>query len=289
MIGFVGTGVMGEPICRHLAQKSRQQVCAYDLEDAPLERLAEHGVRSAESVRDVAERSEIVFLSLPSRSPVQKVCVGAGGLLTHLRPGACVIDLSTVPVAFTRDLYARFSARGIQFLDAPVARTRAAAEAGTLSVMVGGTEKTFNRMKPLLACFATDVTHCGGPGTGQAMKLINNLVLFENVVAVAEGLALARHTGLKPELVFETLAKGSADSFALRHHGMKAMLPEEFPERAFSVEYAMKDLRYALELAREEGLELTSAMNARVLLKRAADAGFRHEYFPAVAKVIGKR
>jgi hypothetical protein len=289
MFGFIGVGVMGEPMCRNLAAKSGRPVSAYDLDDAPLERLAENGVHIAESPRDVAQRSEVVFLSLPGRTAVQKVCIGGGGLLGCMRPGGCVVDLSTSSVALARDLHARFGARGIHFCDAPVARAREAAEAGTLSVMVGGTEETFNRIRPLLAHIAADILYCGPAGSGQTMRIISNMVLFQNVVAVAEALALVRHSGIKPELAFEFLSRSPADSFALRNHGMKAMLQGDYAERASTVLYALKDIRYALELARDAGLELSGAYNARSLLKRAADAGLGTEYFPALAKVIGKR
>jgi hypothetical protein len=120
------------------------------------------------------------------------------------------------------------------------------------------------------------------------MKIVNNMVLFQNVVALAEALALIRHSGVKPELALEVLAKGSADSFALRNHAVKAMLPGKYPPRAYPTLYALKDIRYALELARDAGIDLSGASNARTLLKRSADAGFGEEYFPALAKVIGK-
>jgi 3-hydroxyisobutyrate dehydrogenase-like beta-hydroxyacid dehydrogenase len=118
------------------------------------------------------------------------------------------------------------------------------------------------------------------------MKLVNNLVLFENVVALAEALALVRHAGIDPALAFEVLAKGSADSFALRNHGMKAMLKGSYPERAYSSEYALKDIRYALRLGEEAGLFLSGADNAKEVIKRAIRAGYAKEYFPALAKVI---
>jgi len=288
MLGFVGVGVMGEPMCRNMAQKSGESVYAFDLDDAALERLGEAGVYAGESVADIGQRCEIVFLSLPGRTAVQKVCVGGSGLLTNMRPGGCVVDLSTTSASLAKDLYARFGARGIQFCDAPVARTREAAKDGTLSVMVGGEEKTFDRIRPLLGHIATDVTHCGPAGAGQTMKIVNNMVLFQNVVALAEALALIRHSGVKPDLALEVLSKGSADSFALRNHAVKAMLPGKYPQRAYPTLYALKDIRYALELARDAGIDLTGASNARTLLKRAADAGFGEEYFPALAKVIGK-
>ena len=286
MIGFIGVGAMGEPICRHVASKSGKEVHAYDLAPEPLARLAPHGVKAAASVQEIAERSEIVYLSLPGALEVQQVCIGGGSLLMHMRPGTYIVDLSTTSVGLTRDLEGRFAARGIHFMDAPVARTRAAAEEGTLSVMVGCRENHLPRVKPYLDCFAGEITRCGPPGAGQAMKLINNMVLFQNVAALAEALALIGRLGLDPARALEVLARGSADSFALRNHAMKAMLPNEFPAKAFSVDYALKDLGYALELARTAGIELTGLKSAKVLLEKAAAAGHGSEYFPVIAKVV---
>ena len=286
MLGFIGLGVMGTPMCRNLAAKSGQEVRAFDIDLDALANMDESGVTPAESIRDVAEHADIVFLSLPGGAHVSSVCMGAGSLLTHLKPGGLVVDFSTTPVNLARDLSARFLARGIQFADAPVARTREAAKDGTLSVMVGGPEHVFARIKPLLECVASDITHCGGPGAGQAMKIINNMVLFQNVVAVAEALALVLHAGLDPQLAFNVLAKGSADSFALRNHGMKAMLKNAFPEKAFSSEYALKDIRYALRLSEEACVFLHGADNAKETIKKAIRAGYGKAYFPVLAKVV---
>ena len=239
MIGVIGLGVMGEPICRTLARKSAEKVLGFDPRPAPLERLKAAGVETAASVREIAERCHMVFLSLPGVAEVKTVCAGPGSLMLHMRSGGYVVDLSTTTVALARDLHSRFTARGIHFADAPVARTRAAAEKGTLLTMVGSTEPVFKRLRPWLAHFATDIAHCGAPGAGQATKLINNMVLFQNVVALAEALSLARKAGLSATKVFETLARGSADSFALRNHGMNAMVPDDYPENAFSVAYAL--------------------------------------------------
>lgn len=286
MLGFIGLGTMGAPMCRNLAAKSGQEVRAYDSDLEALAQMDEAGVTPAESVRDVAEHADIIFLSLPGGPQVNAVCMGAGSLLTHLKPGGLVVDFSTTPVNMARDLSARFLARGIQFADAPVARTRQAAVDGTLSVMVGAPDHVFARLKPLFEYVATDITHCGGPGAGQAMKIINNMVLFQNVVALAEALALIRHAGVDPALGFEALSKGSADSFALRNHGIKAMLTGDYPEKAFSSEYALKDIRYALRFAEEAGLFLHGADNAKEIIKKAIRAGHGKEYFPALAKII---
>ena len=289
MLGFIGLGVMGAPMCRNLAAKSGQELRAFDIDLEALAQMDQAGVSPAESIRDVAEHADIVFLSLPGGPHVNAVCLGAGSLLTHLKPGGLVVDLSTTPMHLARDLNARFSARGIQFADAPVARTREAAASGTLSVMVGAHEHVFARIKPLLECIGTDITLCGGPGAGQAMKIINNMVLFQNVVAIAEALALIEHVGVDPKLAFDVLAKGSADSFALRSHGMKAMLKGDYPERAFSCEYALKDIRYALRLGEETGMFLHGADNAKETIKKAIHAGYGKEYFPALAKIVADK
>ena len=286
MIGFIGVGVMGEPICRHLASKSGKEVLAYDVSPEPLERLAQHGVKAAGSVKDIAERCETVFLSLPGAPEVKQVCVGQASLLTYMKPATYVIDLSTTPVALARDIAQRFQAKGVNYIDAPVARTRAAAEEGKLLVMVGCKESLFARIKPLFEPFATDIVRCGVVGAGQAMKIINNMILFQNVAALAEALAVIRKIGLDPEKAMEVLSKGSADSFALRNHAMKAMVPNQFPERAFSVQYALKDTAYALELSKMTRIELTGLKNTKALLDKAAAAGHTTEYFPVIAKMI---
>ena len=164
MLGFIGLGVMGAPMCRNLAAKQDQEVRAFDSDLEALAQMDQAGVAPAESIRDVAEHADIVFMSLPGGPQVNAVCLGAGSLLTHLKPGGLVVDLSTTPMNLARDLSARFMARGIQFADAPVARTREAAKEGTLSVMVGAPEEVFTRIKKYLECVATDIAHCGPAG-----------------------------------------------------------------------------------------------------------------------------
>ena len=285
-IGFIGLGVMGEPMCANLARKCGVPVIAYDLRAEPLAQLAAEGVRAATSAAELAREAGIVMLSLPSGDELLALAEGKEGLLALCRPGQLVVDLGTSPVGLTRALAERFARKGVDYADAPVARTREAAQAGTLSIMVGASAAAFRRLEPLLACFASDITHCGEVGAGQVVKLVNNMVLFEIGTALGEGLALARRAGVKGELLFATLAKGSADSFALRNHGMKAMLPGLFPERAFSAEYALKDVSYALELAREAGLRLRGAELARELLQGTIKEGHGALYWPVIAKLI---
>jgi 3-hydroxyisobutyrate dehydrogenase-like beta-hydroxyacid dehydrogenase len=207
-------------------------------------------------------------------------------LCALVRKGQTVVDLGTSPVALARRLAETFAASGAVFADAPIARTRQAAETGTLSIMVGAAAETFAAIEPLLACVGSEITHCGPVGSGQIVKILNNMVLIETVVALAEALSIAKRNGLDGATLFETLTKGSGDSFALRNHGMKAMLPGVYPEQAFSTEYALKDLGYAFDLAREAGLKLDGAEVARAKLDAAIAAGFGRNYWPVIAKVI---
>jgi 3-hydroxyisobutyrate dehydrogenase-like beta-hydroxyacid dehydrogenase len=286
-IGFIGLGVMGEPICRNLVKKSGKRVLAFDVAAEPLARLSADGAGIATSVADVVKQSDLVFLCLPSAKHVLAVFEG-DGILKNIRAGQVIVDLGTSSVSQTRDFAAQLQAKGASWADAPIARTRQAAQDGTLSVMVGTTSKLFAAIEPLIRCFATDVTHCGDVGAGQVTKILNNMVLFETVNALAEAVAIARHSGVDAKLLLETLSKGSADSFALRNHGMKAILPGVFPERAFSTEYALKDLSYALELAGEAGIKLRGAELIGTILQEAIDAGSGDNYFPVIAKHLGR-
>ena len=286
-IGFVGLGVMGEPICRNLVKKSGARVIAFDLSAEPLERLRADGAEIAGSVADVIKQSDLLFLCLPSAKHVRAVFEG-DGILKNVRSGQIVVDLGTSSVSQTRDFAKQLVAKGAAWLDAPIARTRQAAQDGTLSVMVGGPRELYDAVEPLIRCFATDVTHCGDVGAGQVTKILNNMVLFETVNALSEAVAVAKASGVDPKLLLETLSKGSADSFALRNHGLKAIVPGVFPERAFSTEYALKDLSYALELAGDAGIKLRGAELIGRILQEAIDAGSGESYFPVIAKHISR-
>jgi 3-hydroxyisobutyrate dehydrogenase len=290
-LGFVGLGVMGEPMCRNLARKSGCPVVAFDRRTEPLEALARDGVAVASSAADVARRAQIVFLSLPGEPEVRAVCLGDGGLSAHVRAGQVLVDTSTCPVPLARELERTFAARGAAFADAPVARTAQAARDGTLSVMVGSDPALFERLKPLLACMGSEITHCGSVGAGQAVKLMNNMVVAQTVVALAEALAVARASGaVDPKVLFETLTKGSADSFVLRNHGMKALLPDQHPTHgAFPTTYIIKDLSYAIGLAEAAGLTLEQASTTRRLMERAKALGFADNYYTAVIRAIDRR
>lgn len=285
-IGFIGLGVMGEPMCRNIAKKSGRPVVAYDINPAPLDRLAAHGVARAASAAEMAAKAGTVLLSLPGGKELAALCKGPNGLIAAMRKGQTLVDLGTSGVPLTRELAAQCAAKGVDYADAPVARTRQAAEDGTLAITVGASKVLFEQLKPLLMCCASEVTHCGDIGAGQVVKILNNMVVVETVVAISEAAAIAREAGVDPKLLYDALSKGSADSFALRNHGMKAVIPGQFPERAFSVEYMLKDVTYALELAKSGGIEAKGATLGRDLLVKARDKGYGAQYWPVVSKLM---
>jgi 3-hydroxyisobutyrate dehydrogenase-like beta-hydroxyacid dehydrogenase len=290
-LGFIGLGVMGEPMCRNLAKKSGAAVVAFDQRAEPLAALARDGVVSAGSPADVVARAETIFMCLPGEPQVRAVCLGPDGLVGRVRAGQTVVDMSTAPVALARELARAFASRRVDFADAPVARTAQAAKDGTLSIMVGGESAVFERLRPYLACMGAEITHCGPVGAGQAVKLMNNMVVAQTVVALAEALAVARASGaVDPRILFETLTKGSADSFVLRNHGMRSLLPDSHPTQgAFPTSYIIKDLSYALALAESAGLTLEQAGTTRRLMERTVAAGYRDNYYTAVIRAIEKR
>jgi 3-hydroxyisobutyrate dehydrogenase len=281
-LGFIGLGVMGEPMCGHLARRAGKPILANDLRPEPLERLASNAVTSASLAR-IASEADLILMSLPDGRAMAGV---VAALEPHLGPGQCLIDTSTSSVALTREIGERLTAKGILFADAPVARTRDAAARGELSIMVGATEATFAHIRPILETMGTDVTHCGPIGCGQVVKILNNMLVFQHTAALAEAIAIGRRNGVAPEVLLPTMAMGSGDSFVLRNHGMKAMLPREFPLRAFSTRYAIKDLSYALEMAETSGLDMKAAKLTMERLRQTEAAGFGDEYHPVVLNVI---
>ena len=282
-IGCIGLGVMGEPICANLLRKSDARVRGFDPRPEPLARLADQGLDPRTSVEDVARDATTVFLSLPGGPELAEV---GARLLGVMARGSTLVDLSTAPVDLTRELAQKFAAKGIAYADAPVARTRHAALRGELAVMVGAAPATFERIEPLLRCFATDILHCGAVGTGQIAKLLNNMVLFEIGGAIAEALAIGRQSGIEPETLLNALSNGSADSFCLRNHARNAMLPQTYPLRAFSTRYALKDLEYALALATQANIAAPGARLARQRFLDGIAAGDGDRYWPVIAQGV---
>ena len=286
-LGFVGVGVMGERMCGNLAQKSGRPVFACDRNPTPLERLSGYGVERAASLADIMAQSDIIFLSLPGEHQVREVVLGDDGLLTHAKPDQIIVDFSTCPVRLAQEIAEAAAGRGVRFLDAPVARGVKAAADGTLNFMVGGDQEDFETVLPYLKYMGGDITLCGAPGAGQAVKLMNNMIVVQTVHAIAEALKVARESGaVNDKMLLETLATGSADSFVLRNHGIKSMLPDLHPTETFPVRYIIKDLGYALELAKSCGVKMTGAEATMDLLQRADAMDFGERYYTILIEAL---
>jgi len=285
-LGFIGLGVMGGPMCANLIRESGRPVLVHDISEQARRAAAEIGGIVAPDVPSLAEGSDIVFLSLPSIAQVETVC--AEILQAGSRP-RIVVDMSTSDVSRTRALAERLRGDGVLLVDAPVARLRQAAQDGTLLIAVGAPREQFEELLPLLSCMGSDVVHAGGVGNGQVIKILNNMVVFQNMNALAEALAVGRAAGVDGKLLFETLSLGSADSFALRRSAMATMAVDNFPLRTFPTTYAIKDMGLALQLAADAGLQLRSAEETMRLLERTRDAGYVDEYYVAMVKLIDGR
>lgn len=286
MLGFVGLGAMGEPMCKNLLLNGKEKVIAYDLKSSPLARLEKEGIKVAKCLAELCMESDTIFLSLPSGDQVNEVCLGSSGLINHLEPKQCVVDCSTSPPELACKIQETYEMKQIDFADAPVSRTRSAAIKGTLSITVGAQEKIFEKIKPFLACMATDITYCGEVGAGQTVKILNNMLLFQNCLAIAQALAVARKSGLDEKTFLDAIAKGSGDSFALRNHAIKSMLTHNYPEGMFSVNYALKDLNYAMGLADLYDIDIASLKIIRELFRQTIDRGLGEHYHPIIRETI---
>lgn len=285
VLGFVGVGVMGEGMCSNLLHKSGCPVHVADLNAEAVARLAAQGA-VASSLEGLRQSVHTVFLSLPSIDQVEAVCFGTGGLIVEGGSIRTVVDMSTSDVPRTRALAAKLAERGVNFLDAPVARSREAARNGTLLITVGGDPALFDAVAPQLRCMGSDVVHCGGVGAGQVVKIMNNMVLLSTVHALAEAMAIAEAAGVDKALLANVLRLGSADSFALRLTGEKYLARDDFPEKLFPTAYALKDLKLALGLAHASGIRPAVAEAAADLLGQAADQGYAMNYYPVVYRLI---
>ncbi|WP_353235011.1 NAD(P)-dependent oxidoreductase [Diaphorobacter ruginosibacter] len=285
VIGFIGVGVMGMGMCGNLARKSGCIVLAADLNMDNVHALAADGV-VASSIQQIAETASIVFLSLPAIQHVEAVCTGPGGLAAHARALKTIVDMSTSDVERTRQLARTLGKAGIELVDAPVARSREAANNGTLLITVGADQAQFNAVRPYLDCMGSDVLLCGPTGAGQVVKIMNNMVLLNTVHTLAQAFAMAEKSGVSKDLLANALSLGSAASFALKLTGANYLAKDVFPQKMFSTAYALKDLKLALELSETIHMDNAISRLTAQQLQKSVDAGFADNYYPVMYRVI---
>ena len=287
VIGFIGLGVMGGPMCGHIARKGDNRVVGYDNVSAALEATASDGVEAGASLADVAAAADIIFLSLPGEPQIRGVCQGEGGLIALARSGQLIVDCSTAPVPMTHEIAAQFEAKGVRFVDAPVTRSAQAARDGTLSFMVGGDAADVERARPYFDRMGQEVNHGGPVGAGQFIKLMNNMLVARITHALGEALMVARESGLVDgETLFKAMATGSADSFVLQNHGIKFMAKDNHPTESFRISYMLKDLNYAIDLAEAYGVNMAGAYTNQEVLQRADSMGFGEKYHTVIVEAV---
>ncbi|MCS6963822.1 MAG: 2-hydroxy-3-oxopropionate reductase [Thermoflexus sp.] len=252
-IGFIGLGVMGKPMARNL-MRAGYPLVVYNRSRPPMEELAAEGAETANSPREVAERSTVVITMLPDTPDVEQVLAGPDGVFAGGRPGLIVIDMSTIDPVTAQRLAAQAAERGITMLDAPVSGGEIGAIQGTLSIMVGGDAAAFERCLPIFQAMGRNIVHMGGPGAGQVTKAANQVVVALTIAAVSEALALAAKAGVDPAKVRAALLGGFASSRVLEVHGQRILERNFRP--GFRIRLHHKDLRIALGLGRAVGASL---------------------------------
>jgi len=246
-LGFLGLGVMGGPMARNLV-KAGYPVVGFDTDAGRLEKFVATGGKGVRSVTEAAAGAEVVFLSLPTGDIVRDVVTGASGLLTVMKAGTVIVDLSTTEPKVAQVCAAASAAKGITFLDGPVSGGEQGAIDAALSIMVGGDTATFARVKPILACLGRSVVHMGGSGMGQATKLVNNMIVAANFAAVCEAWGLAVKVGLDPATLHEAIKGGWAGSRVMEET-VPRLLKRNFVPGG-TVDIMSKDVVYALNMAR---------------------------------------
>jgi 2-hydroxy-3-oxopropionate reductase len=288
-IGFIGLGIMGKPMAQNLL-KAGYELVVFDVVPERMEELVKAGARRSSSGKDVAARSEVVITMLPNSPHVREAVLGSGGVLEGARPGTILVDMSSIAPLASQQIAARVKEKGVAMLDAPVSGGEPKAVAGTLAIMVGGPQETFEQVKDILGKMGASVTHVGGIGSGNITKLANQIIVALNIAAMSEAMVLATKAGVDPEKVFQAIRGGLAGS-AVLDAKMPLALKGNF-KPGFRIELHIKDMANALDTAHELGVPVplsSAVMEVMQALKTDGKAGHDHggiiQFYEQLAKV----
>jgi 2-hydroxy-3-oxopropionate reductase len=269
-IGFIGVGIMGRPMAGHL-QQGGHELFLVQHRSPPPTALVESGAQVCASAAEVASRAEIVILMLPDTPDVERVLLGAQGVAEGLKPGSCVVDMSSIDPIATRGFAERVRQLGCDYVDAPVSGGEVGAKNAALTIMCGAEPAAFERVRPLFELMGKNITRVGGVGDGQVAKVANQIIVALNIAAVGEALVFAAKAGADPRKVREALMGGFAASRVLEVHGER-MINRTF-EPGFRIELHQKDLGLALGGARSLGLSLPNTATAQQLFSACVARG----------------
>jgi 2-hydroxy-3-oxopropionate reductase len=281
-VGFIGLGIMGKPMAGQLA-KGGHELFLFSRSGAP-EDLIQAGGRGCGSPREVAEAAEVVITMVPDTPDVEAVLFGERGVAEGLSPGKTVVDMSSISPIATKDFAERINRKKCDYLDAPVSGGEVGAKNAALTIMVGGPQAAFERVKPLFELMGKNITLVGGNGDGQTAKVANQIVVALNIEAVGEALLFASRAGADPAKVRQALMGGFASSRILEVHGER-MIKRTF-DPGFRIELHQKDLNLALQAARSLGVSLPNTATAQELLNACAANGGKGWDHSAMVKAL---
>ena len=282
-VGFIGLGIMGSGMAANLVAKGHE-VLVWNRTAARIDPLVDLGASAASSPAEVAAGSDVVLICVSDTPDVEAVVQGAGGLLEGLRAGSLVVDHSTISPAATVRLAALVAERGGSWLDAPVSGGSEGAERGTLSIMIGGERDDLERAMPYLEAYGTTITRVGPVGAGQQAKIVNQILVVGNQLAVSEALLFAQQAGLDLATTIDAVKDGAAGSWMLANRGPQMIERDWRP--GFSIDLQQKDLRLALEAADELGVPLPGTSLVFQLYRALQNKGLGAEGNHALVKAL---
>jgi 3-hydroxyisobutyrate dehydrogenase len=287
-IAFIGLGHMGGGMAPNLA-KAGHEVRAFDLVPEAVQHAAEGGCKAAASAAKAVKDADVVITMLPASKHVR--AVHENDVAPNAKPGALLIDCSTIDVSSAREVGDGLIELGFEFVDAPVSGGIAAAAGGSLTFMVGGTDEAFEQARPFLEPMAKAVIHAGGLGAGQAAKICNNMILGATMVATCEAFVLAQKLGLDPQVFFDISSKASGQSWSMTSYAPVPGVGPDTPadhdyEGGFAAALMLKDLKLAMEAAQAAGAYTPMGAGAEELFQRFVDRGGGNKDFSGIIKMI---
>ncbi len=283
-LGFIGLGIMGAPMCGHLIAGGHKMFVT--TRSKVPEAIAQTGATVCKSAHEVASRADIIFLMVPDTPDVERVLFGDQGVASGLTQGKAVVDMSSISPIATKEYAKKINALGCEYLDAPVSGGEVGAKNAALTIMVGGSDTTFDRVKPLFELMGKNITLVGGNGDGQTAKVANQIIVALNIEAVSEALLFAAKAGADPAKVRQALMGGFAASRILEVHGER-MINRTF-NPGFRIELHQKDLNLALASARALGVSLPNTATAQELFNACSANGGKAWDHSAMVKALEK-
>ncbi|WP_243289930.1 NAD(P)-dependent oxidoreductase [Bacillus sp. FJAT-47783] len=270
VIGFIGTGVMGRSMATHLLEAG-YPIHLYTRSRSKAEELLEKGAKWEQTIKEVAEKSSVIFTMVGYPSDVEEVYFGEKGLFAGAKPGSYLIDMTTSSPALAKKIYREAKSRQFHALDAPVSGGDIGAREAKLSIMVGGDEQDFKEMLPLFSLMGTNIVHQGEAGAGQHTKMCNQIAIASGMMGVCESVLYAEKAGLDPATVLKSIESGAAGSWSLSNY-VPRIIAGNF-EPGFYVKHFIKDMKIALQSAKEMGLETPGLKLAMNLYEELARMG----------------